>query len=73
MNSRSLLPVDELAEQESPEVLVVGELGDVGQEGSEERDAVVGQHGHVVAVGVGLKSRTYRKVIAFLVAIIAQR
>ena len=51
---------------------MVGELGDVGQEGSEERDAVVGQHGHVVAVGVGLKSRTYRKVIAFLVAVIAQ-
>ena len=72
MDSRSLLPVDELAEQESPEVLVVGELGDVGQEGSEERDAVVGQHGHVVAVGVGLQSRT-RKVFVFWAAVIAQR
>ena len=71
MNSRSLLPVDELAEQESPEVLVVGELGDVGQEGAEERDAVVGQHGNVVAVGVGLQRRT-RKVFVFWAAVIAQ-
>ena len=50
---------------------MVGELGDVGQEGAEERDAVVGQHGNVVAVGVGLQRRT-RKVFVFWAAVIAQ-
>jgi hypothetical protein len=40
---------------------VVGELSDVGQERTEEGDAVVGQDGHVVAVRVRLEDKNMYK------------